>query len=148
MRPSSPTPQGLQSVRHPSKFYPRKERIRGTIQVYRMIFNQWTKWNNRSFKWLPKTSFIGRLPIRQSVLNSSQIAVKFYGIRPPIFVQSQLQQYRRCPFFNSPYCSLSNHICFWTMRGWRAMIAREIFTSLASIHRVVSVNDFCLPGRL
>ena len=33
MRPSSPTPQGLQSVRHPSKFPPRKERIRGTIQV-------------------------------------------------------------------------------------------------------------------
>ena len=33
MRPSSPTPQGLRSVRHPSKFSPRKERIRGTIQV-------------------------------------------------------------------------------------------------------------------
>ena len=33
MRPSSPTPQGLQSVRHPSKFTPRGERIQGTIQV-------------------------------------------------------------------------------------------------------------------
>ena len=33
MRPSFPTPQGLQSVRHPSKFLPRRERIRGTIQV-------------------------------------------------------------------------------------------------------------------
>ena len=33
MRPSFPTPQGLQSVRHPSKFPPREERIRGTIQV-------------------------------------------------------------------------------------------------------------------
>ena len=33
MRPSSPTPQGLQSVRHLSKFPPRTERIRGTIQV-------------------------------------------------------------------------------------------------------------------
>ena len=30
MRPSFPTPQGLRSVRHPSKFTPR---IRGTIQV-------------------------------------------------------------------------------------------------------------------
>ena len=30
----------------------------------RMILNQWTKWNNISFQWLPKTSFIGRLPIR------------------------------------------------------------------------------------
>ena len=34
------------------------------LRSYRVILNQWTKWNNRSFKWLPKTSFIGRLPIR------------------------------------------------------------------------------------
>ena len=33
MRPSSPTPQSLQPVRHPSKFHPRTMRIRGTIQV-------------------------------------------------------------------------------------------------------------------
>ena len=33
MRPSPPTPQGLRPVRHPSKFTPRTERIRGTIQV-------------------------------------------------------------------------------------------------------------------
>ena len=33
MCPSFPTPQGLRSVRHPSKFPPRTERIRGTIQV-------------------------------------------------------------------------------------------------------------------
>ncbi len=33
MRPSFPTPQGLWSVRHLSKFLPRRERIRGTIQV-------------------------------------------------------------------------------------------------------------------
>ena len=33
MCPSFPTPQGLRSVRHPSKFHPRIERIRGTIQV-------------------------------------------------------------------------------------------------------------------
>ena len=33
MRPSSPTPQGLRPVRHPSTFPPRTERIRGTIQV-------------------------------------------------------------------------------------------------------------------
>ena len=33
MRPSSPTLQGLQPVRHPSKFHPRTMRIRGTIQV-------------------------------------------------------------------------------------------------------------------
>ena len=33
MRPSSPTPQGLQPICHPSKFTPRTKRIRGTIQV-------------------------------------------------------------------------------------------------------------------
>ena len=32
MRPSFPTAQGLRSVRHPSKFPPRRERIQGTIQ--------------------------------------------------------------------------------------------------------------------
>ena len=33
MRPSSPAPQDLQPVRHPSKFHSRTMRIRGTIQV-------------------------------------------------------------------------------------------------------------------
>ena len=34
------------------------------LRSFWVILNQWTKWNNRSLKWLPKTSFIGRLPIR------------------------------------------------------------------------------------
>ena len=33
MRPSFPTPQGLQPARHLSKFTQRTERIQGTIQV-------------------------------------------------------------------------------------------------------------------
>ena len=33
MRPSFPTPQGLRSIRHPSKFTPRIMNIRGTIEV-------------------------------------------------------------------------------------------------------------------
>ena len=33
MRPSFPTPQGLQPVRHPSKFHPRTNHIQGTNQV-------------------------------------------------------------------------------------------------------------------
>ena len=79
MRPSSPTPQGLQPVRHPSKIHPRTIRIPGTIKVRlsfplmdswlvfrrnRVILNQWTKRNDRSFKWLPKTSFVWSFPIR------------------------------------------------------------------------------------
>ena len=34
------------------------------LRSYRMTLNQWTKWNNWSFTWLPKTSFTRRLPIR------------------------------------------------------------------------------------
>ena len=79
MRPSFPAPQGLQPLCHPSKFSPRTERIQEqsrwdflsklmdswlVCRRNRVILNQCTKWNNRSFKWLPKTSFIGRLPIR------------------------------------------------------------------------------------
>ena len=33
MRPSFPTPQGLQLLCHPSKVLPRTKRIQGTIQV-------------------------------------------------------------------------------------------------------------------
>ena len=78
MCPSFPTPQCLQPLFHPSKFTPRTERIRRTIQVrlsfqidgflvFRrdgVILNHWTKRNNWSLKWFFKSSFIGRLPIR------------------------------------------------------------------------------------
>ena len=71
MRPSFPTPQGLQPVRHPSKISPRTMRIRGTIHVRLSFQNDGfftgpsqflgntqplNKRNNRSFEWLPKTS--------------------------------------------------------------------------------------------
>ena len=36
-----------------------------------VILNQWTKWNDWSFKWLSKTPFVWSLPIRQEILNSS-----------------------------------------------------------------------------
>ena len=86
MRPASPTPQGLRSVRHPSKCHPRTMRIRGTIQVRlsfqidglltvfrrnRVILNQWTKRNDRSFKWFPKASLVWSFPIRQEILHVS-----------------------------------------------------------------------------
>ena len=35
------------------------------FRSYRVILNQWTNWNNRSFTWLPKTSVIRRLPVGQ-----------------------------------------------------------------------------------
>ena len=51
-----------------------------------VTLNQWTKWNNRSLKWLPKTSFTGRLPIRQQVCDVSQMGIAFHRICPPTFI--------------------------------------------------------------
>ena len=67
----------------------------------------------------PKRLSYGVFPIRQSVLHISQAVITFHGIHPPIFVQSRLQQYRRRPFMNSAYCSLSNPTLF--LNGARSM---------------------------
>ena len=71
------------------------------FRSYRVTLNQWTKWNNRSFKWFPKTSLMERLPFRKEILNISQIGVTFHGICPPIFIQTWLQQYCRGAFLYS-----------------------------------------------
>ena len=113
-----------------------------------VILNQWTEWNNRSFKKLPKTSFIGRLPFRQEILNVPQIGVAFHGICPPTFIQTWLQQYSRGAFLYSAHCSFSNSICFWSVWCRRTMIPGKIFTSFAEFQGIVSVNDFRFPIRL
>ena len=56
------------------------------FRSYRVILNKWTKGNNKSFEWLPKTSLIGRLPIRQQVCDVSQIGVTFHRICRPTFI--------------------------------------------------------------
>ena len=99
-------------LRHPSKFHPRTKRIRGTISsksffpnwwilglVFRrnrVILNQWTKRNDRSFKWLLQNVF-HRASSHQIIdlVNVSQIGVTFHWICPPIFIQTWLQQYGR-----------------------------------------------------
>ena len=58
------------------------------------------------------------------------------------------QQYSGRTVFSSAYCSLSNPICFWTMRCRRTMIPRKILTGLAKFQEIVSVNDFWFPRRL
>ena len=111
----------------------------------RVILNQWTKWNNRSIKWLPKTSLVRCFPIRQEILNVSQISKTFHGICPPIFILTWLQQYSRRTFFHSAQCSLSNPICLWSVWCRRTMIPRKIFTGFAKFQGIVSVNDFRFP---
>ena len=84
MRPSCPTRQYLQPVCHPSKltpnaykayprnnpggetFFPNWWILDWSVRSYRVILNQCTKWNNRSFKWLPKESLGWGLPWRAS----------------------------------------------------------------------------------
>ena len=162
MRPSSPTPQGLQSVRHPSKFHPRKERIRGTIQVRRSFQNggflaglslkyghtqpvKPNKRNDWSFSWFSKTPFVWSFPIRQEIYNISQIGIAVDGICPPFFIQTWLQQYSRGAFLYSAYCSFSNPICFRSVWCRRTVSAGELFTSFAEFQGIVSVNDFRIP---
>ena len=73
MRPTFPNLQGLQPIRHPSKIltayraYPRNNpgktffpKLMDSWLVFRrnrVILNQWTKRNDRSFEWCPKIVF-------------------------------------------------------------------------------------------
>ena len=84
-------------------------------------------------------------PIRHEILNVSQIAVTFHGLRPPFFIQTWLQHYRRCPLLDSAHYSLSKPMCFRSVRCWRTMIPGKIFTSFAKFQGIVSVNDFRFP---
>ena len=56
----------------------------------RVIFYHAPRWNNWAIEWHSEPPFIGCLPIRQKILNISQIAVPFHGIRP-FFIQTWLQ---------------------------------------------------------
>ena len=114
----------------------------------RVILNQWTKRDARSFKRFSKTSLILGFPIRKEILNVSQIGKAFHGICPPIFIQTWLQQYCRGAFFHSAHCSLSNPISFRSVWCRRTMIPRKIFTGFAKFHGIFCVNDFTLPIRL
>ena len=61
-----------------------------------MIFHNRFKRNNRTFKWYSEPPFIWCLPIKQEILNNSQIEILyiyiFHEISPPFFIQTWLQQ--------------------------------------------------------
>ena len=132
MRPSSATPQGLRPVRHPSKFLPRTERIRGTIQV-RLSFQTdgfltgpsqlqgdtqpMNQMEQSILKWLPKTSFIGRLPIRLEILNASQasqrnVVVLEFGspcpLRSPLLTHDSNRHHQQRSLRSLTKCFISN----------------------------------------
>ena len=113
-----------------------------------VILNQSTKRDNWSFKKFSKASFIWCLPIRQEILNISQIDKTFHGVCPP--------------FFSRPDCNSTADVPSFTLRTAlsaipfvcdqcgvdRIMIPRKIFTGFANFQGIVSVNDFWLPVRL
>ena len=111
----------------------------------RVILNQWTKRNDPSFKWFPKTSLVWCSPIRQEILYVPQKAVTLHGIRPPIFIQTWLQQYCRGAFLYSAHGSFRNTVSLRSVWWRRAMIPGKIFTSFAEFQGIVSVNDFWFP---
>ena len=93
--------------------------------------------------------FIRCFPIRQEILNISQIARAFHEMSPPLFNQAWLQWYRRRSFFYFAYCSLSN-IPFVSDR-WRGEVRRfrdKSSQDLPNSNLVVCVNDFRLFRRL
>ena len=83
----------------------------------------------------PKRLSYGGLPIRQEILNVSQIRIAFHGICPPIFIQTWLQQYGRGAFFNSAHCSFSNTISLRSVWCRRTMIPRKDLHKLCPIPR-------------
>ena len=103
----------------------------------RVILNKWTKRNDRSFEWFPKTSLVWSFPIRQEILNVSQIGTAFhqFSSRPDCNNTAEVPS----------FTLRTDPICFWSMWCRRAMIPGEIFTSFAEFQGIVSVNDFRLP---
>ena len=104
-RPSFPAPRCLQPLCHPSKFSRPQSVSKEQSKWYfvsklmdswlvfrrnRVILNQWTKRNDWSFTRFSKTSFVWSLPIRQEILNVSQISIAFHGLCPPFFIQTYL----------------------------------------------------------
>ena len=58
-------------------------------------------------------------PVRQDVLNVSQITLKIQGTSPPLFIQTGLQQHSRSSFLDSAYRSLWNTIhSWWVLTGF------------------------------
>ena len=111
-------------------FFPNWWILDWSVAEIGIILNQWTKRHDRSFKRFSKTSLIWGFPIRQEILNISQIGIAFHGICPPI-----LQQYGRGAFFYSAHCSFSDPTCFWSVWCRRTMIPGKDLHRLCQIPR-------------
>ena len=114
--PDSPCVQDITEEYNWQDFRTELMKSRWVFSRNRVIFYHCPKRDNWSVKWHREPPFIRCLPIKQEILNVSQMAVAIHGIRPPFFVQTRLQQYSRRTFFHSAHCSFSNSIHLGSMR--------------------------------
>ena len=60
--------------------------------------------------------FVHTDSVYEEVLDTSQKAMAFDRIWPPLIIQSGLQQYSWCSLLYSSYSSFCNSVCFWALR--------------------------------
>ena len=108
----------------------------------RVIFYHRSKRNNRALKWYSEQSFVWSLPIRQEILNVSQIGLAFNGI---CISRPDCNNSANVPSFTL-LTALSAIPCVSDLCG--TMIPGKIFTCFAKFQGIVRVNDFRLPIRL
>ena len=137
MRPSPPILQSHHYVyfphfsgrQHISKEYTWQDfrtELMQSRKVFRrnsVIFGQFSKRDTWGVKRYSEPPFMVCLPIRQEILNVSQIAITFHELRPPFFIQTWLiATGLQMSLFHAAECSFGNPMCFWSVRCWRTMI--------------------------
>ena len=113
-------------------------------ELKRMICYNRFKRNNRTFKWYSEPPFIWCLPIKQEILNNSQIEIYIYIYipwnQPSIFHPDMIAAALRS--------ALSEIPCVSERESWRAMIPGYVFWGLVKLCRIVDVNNFWFPRRI
>ena len=104
----------------------------------RVIFDHCSKRYHWSVKNHSQPPFILGLPIRQEILNVSQISVTLHGICSPFVTQTGLQQYRRCPFLLS-LCAL----LFRQSHVFLICVALTYNDSRKDLHRLCRIPRNC-----
>ena len=146
---------------HPSKFSPRRERIRGTIPGKTFFPNSWIRdWSFAVIGWYSTNEPNGIIgPLNgcpQNVFHRASSHQKiglwrfadrcnvFHGICPPTFHLDPIATIQqRVPSFTLRTALSAIPLVLRSVWCGRAMIPGEIFTSFAEFQGIVSVNDFC-----
>ena len=115
------------------------------LRSFWVILNQWTKRNDRSFKWLPKTSHTVFSHQTKEILNVSQTSIAFQGFCHQFSFRLGCNNTAEVPSFTLRTALSPIPFCFWSVWCWRTMIPGKIFTSFAKFQGIVIGKDFWLP---